>query len=75
LLIDYVIDFIKKGGGAKPKVFKLKKVSLKKGKTITVSKNHRFMEDATTYTLYAGMHMLTLQINGKKSGNCSFEIV
>jgi 3-methyladenine DNA glycosylase AlkC len=75
LLIDYVIDFVKKGGGVKPKVFKLKKVSLKTGKTITVSKNHRFMADATTYTLYAGMHALTLQINGKKSGNCSFEIV
>jgi 3-methyladenine DNA glycosylase AlkC len=75
LLIDYVIDFVKKGGGVKPKVFKLKKVSLKKGEMLKVSKKHRFIEDATTYTLYSGLHTLTLQINGKKCRTCTFEIV
>jgi 3-methyladenine DNA glycosylase AlkC len=75
LLIDYVIDFVKKGGGVKPKVFKLKKVSLKKGEGLRMSKNHRFVSDATTYKLYAGTHTLMLQINGKKSGVCTFEIV
>jgi predicted DNA-binding antitoxin AbrB/MazE fold protein len=75
LLIDYVIDFVKANGGVKPKVFKLKKVSLRKGEKVTVSKNHRFVSDATTYTLYSGVHTLTLQINGQKCGVCTFEIV
>ena len=75
LIVDYSIDFIKSNGGTKSKVFKLKKLFLKKGETVIVSKNHRFISDATTYKLYAGMHTLTLQINGKKSESCSFEIM
>ncbi len=75
LLIDYGIDFIKSNGGTKTKVFKLKKVQIRKGECIQVSKKHRFRADATTYKLYAGKHKLALQINGKKSGSCTFEIV
>jgi 3-methyladenine DNA glycosylase AlkC len=75
LLIDYVIDFVKANGGVKPKVFKLKKLSLKKGEIVVVSKSHRLLASATTYTLHRGIHTLTLQVNGRKYARTTFEIV
>ncbi|MFM2381359.1 MAG: hypothetical protein RLZZ76_126, partial [Candidatus Parcubacteria bacterium] len=75
LLIDYGINFLKSNGGTKTKVFKLKKVQIQKGECIQVTKNHRFVADATTYKLYTGTHTLILQINGKKYDPCTFEII
>ena len=75
LLIDYCIDFVKSNGGTKPKVFKLKKLSIKTGERVHITKNHRFVADATTYRLYTGVHTLTLQVNGKKRGSLQFSIV
>ncbi len=72
LMIDYVIDFVKKAGHTKPKVFKIKKLSLKKGEVVTISKNHRLIADATTFTLQPGVHTLTLQINGQKFDSVDF---
>jgi hypothetical protein len=72
LMIDYVIDFVKKGGHTKPKVFKIKKLSIKKGEVVHVSKKHRLVADATTFTLNAGVHTLTLQINGQKFDSVDF---
>jgi len=74
LMVDYMIDFVKANGKTKPKVFKIKKVDLKKGETISVEKKHRFVKDATTFTFYPGKHTLTLQINGKKMGVATFEV-
>jgi 3-methyladenine DNA glycosylase AlkC len=74
LMIDYVIDFVKKAGHTKPKVFKIKKISLKKGEVVTITKNHRLIADATTFTLQPGMHMLTLQINGQKFDAVDFKV-
>jgi len=74
LMIDYVIDFIKKNGSSKPKVFKLKKLMIKAGETVEFTKNHRFLKDATTFTHYAGAHRMWLQINGTKHGLCEFEL-
>lgn len=74
LLIDYIIDFVKAKGKTKPKVFKIKKISLKKGETVSITKNHRLVADATTFTLHAGVHVLTLQINGKNFGSADFII-
>ncbi len=74
LMIDYVIDFIKKNGSSRPKVFKLKKLDIKAGETVNLSKNHRFLKDATTFTHYPGPHRMWLQINGQKFGLCEFEL-
>ncbi len=74
LMIDYVVDFIKKNGSSRPKVFKLKKLEIKAGERIEFSKNHRFLKDATTFTHYAGLHCMWLQINGQKHGLCEFEL-
>lgn len=75
LLIDYIIDFVKAKGHTKPKVFKLKKLCIKKGERVHIVKNHRLLADATTFTLHKGIHTLTLQINGKKCNSTTFSIV
>lgn len=75
LMIDYVIDFVKANGALSPKVHKLKQICLKKGEAATVKKRHVLKADATTYTLYPGMHHVTLQINGKDFGKQSFRLI
>jgi hypothetical protein len=72
VLIDYVIDFVKANGQTKPKVFKLKQVTLEPGKSVTISKVHLLKADATTFTMYAGVHTVTLQINGVTSAAAQF---
>lgn len=75
LMIDYSIDFVKKGGHTKPKVFKIKRLSIKKGEVVQVTKKHRLVADATTFTLNAGAHTLTLQINGQKFESINFGLL
>lgn len=72
LCIDYSIDFLKANGAHKPKVFSIKKTPLKKDQRISLLKNHRLLADATTFTLYKGVHRVTLQINGKKYDSLEF---
>jgi 3-methyladenine DNA glycosylase AlkC len=74
LMVDYIIDFVKAKGGTKPKVFKIKKVRLKKGESVSIMKNHRLLADATTFVLHLGKHTVTLQINGKKFDSADFVI-
>jgi hypothetical protein len=74
-MIDYVIDFVKANGQTKPKVFKLKKIDVKKGETVTIQKNHRLLADATTFKLYPGEHRVSLQINGNKYDTQKFTIL
>ena len=64
LMVDYIIHFCTKRGTLSPKVHKLKKMSLKKGECIVLKKKHPFKANMTTRTLYAGEHVLELQING-----------
>jgi len=75
LLIDYVINFVKANGSTKPKVFKLKKVKMMKGESLTITKKHTLKADATTFTLYNGEHALTLQINGQNFGSIPFKVM
>jgi 3-methyladenine DNA glycosylase AlkC len=75
LMIDYVIDFVKANGKTAPKVFKLKKLALKKGQTVAVQKAHRFLKGSTTFTHYTGAHRITLQINGQNFGDTDFALI
>lgn len=75
LMIDYVIEFVKKNGSTAPKVFKLKKLSLKAGQTVQITKAHRFLKDATTFTHYPGQHRLYMQINGQRFGETEFALI
>jgi len=66
LLIDYIIHFRTKSGKASPKVHKIKKLSLKAGECIGVSKKHLFRANMSTRKLYVGEHKVELQINGNR---------
>ena len=74
LMIDYAVEFVKADGKRKPKVFKLKQVGLKAGESVTVSKRHRLLGNATTFKLYPGMHRIVVQINGVQHPPVEFEL-
>lgn len=65
LLIDYEIDFVKKNGTTKPRVFKLRQIQMTEGDTTTLEKTHRLKKNASTFTLYPGTHKVSLKVNGR----------
>ncbi len=76
VIVDYIIRFQNKSGKlAGRKVFKLKKLTLKKGQPTTVSKRHPFRKSMTTRTFYKGPHQLEIQINGKLHNKAIFDLV
>ncbi|MCA9216658.1 MAG: hypothetical protein KDB27_26495 [Planctomycetales bacterium] len=75
LIVDYVIDFVKANGSLAPKVHKLKQLTEKNGKRVTLKKQHTLRANATTYTLYPGTHRVTIQINGSAYGTLEFELI
>lgn len=75
IIADYIIYFQNKSGKLNSKkVFKLKKISLKKNQPVTISKRHPLRQFMTTRTLYAGRHEIEIQINGKSCAKNSFEL-
>jgi len=74
LMVDYVVHFQTKAGKLSPKVHKLKKLELTKGKRIVLKKKHPFKANMSTRTLYAGEHLLEVQINGSIVHGQSFTL-
>ncbi len=74
LMVDYVIEFVKANGARRPKVFKLKKLDMKAGARVNLTKNHRFLKGASTFTHFPGTHLIYMQINGQKFGAQEFEL-
>ncbi|MFQ1700577.1 DNA alkylation repair protein [Loktanella agnita] len=72
LIVDYVIDFVKANGKTAPKVFKLKVLDAKAGKPLVLKKKQVFKDNATTFTLHPGAHMLHVQMNGRIIGSQGF---
>lgn len=75
LVVDYVIDFVKKNGETRPKVFKLRQIEMAKDETRTLEKKHRLPASATTFTLYPGKHMVSVMVNGNVLAKTEFELV
>jgi len=63
--VDYLIHFKTKSGSLSPKVYKLKKLTLKKEEIVTLKKKHPFKANMSTRTLYEGEHTVDIQINGR----------
>lgn len=74
LIVDYAIGFVKKSGAVTPKVFKLKRLVVSAGDTLTLHKRHPLRDDATTYTLHPGRHTLTVTVNGVEVDSAEFEV-
>lgn len=75
LMVDYIIDFVKKSGDMRAKTFKLKRLSMKSGEEQVLLKKHPFRVNASTYTLYPGWHRITIVGNGKHLACGDFELV
>lgn len=74
VIVDYVIDFVKANGKSAPKVSKFKTLELQAGQPVTLTKNHMFKADATTFKLYPGAHCLHIQVNGRILGSLPFAL-
>lgn len=70
-IIDYKIYFMKANGDHSPKVFKLKKVSLKPSEKLKIQKRHPFKK-ITTRKYYNGEHMIQILVNGQASKKVRF---
>ena len=75
LMVDYGIEFVKKNGARRPRVFKLKKLVIKAGERVKLTKNHRFLKGASTFTHFAGIQLIYMQINGQRFGEQEFELI
>jgi len=64
LAIDYALHFVKADGATRPKVFKLKVLTLDPGETLALGKRHP-IKPITTRKYYAGEQGVELLINGQ----------
>ncbi|MCY4064136.1 MAG: DNA alkylation repair protein [Chloroflexi bacterium] len=74
LLIDFVAHFLKANGSRAPKVFKLKKMRLPAGETVTIGKRLA-VRPISTRRYYPGRQRLEIQVNGRVLGGAEFELV
>ncbi len=75
LMVDYVMAFAGADGGpGGQKVFKLKRLDLDRGESISIKKRHP-MKLMTTRRLYEGEHTITLQLNGHEVNQLAFNLV
>jgi uncharacterized protein YcfL len=74
LLLDYTVYFMKANGVQKPKVFKLKTITLGAKERVHLDKKHWF-KHFSTRRLYAGEHQIQLQINGRVVEKVAFDLV
>ena len=74
LVVDYHIDFVKKDGSRRPKVYKLRRLEVSASEPARLAKRHPLRANATTYTLYPGEHRVTVVANGKALATGVFEL-
>lgn len=73
LMVDFKVHYPMANAKTSEKVFKMKKINLKKGETAHLKKAHPFRR-MTTKKLYTGDYKLSIQINGKVYSELPFKI-
>lgn len=73
LMVDFVIHYVKSNGRTRPRVFKLRKLSLASDAALQISAHHP-MKDVSIRKLYPGTHAIELQINGTRYVRREFEV-
>ncbi len=73
LLVDFAVHFVKANGLARPKVFKLRKLTLAPGERAALSGAISFA-DMTTRRHYPGRHRIDLLINGVPHPLAAFDV-
>jgi len=74
LAIDYAVDYVKKSGKTRPKVFKLKELVLGPGERRALTQRHSFV-DRTIRTHHAGDHRFALVVNGRTMAEGTVRLV
>jgi 3-methyladenine DNA glycosylase AlkC len=74
LMIDYRIQYVKKGGKLSPKIFKLKEIELKSNASVHILKSQKF-SNLTTRTHHKGKHRLEILVNGEISKQVDFFVL
>lgn len=74
LVVDYAVHFVKANGEAKPKVFKLRRVSLAARATLDFKDSVSFAQ-LTTRKHYPGKHRVEVLVNGVACGDGHFTVV
>jgi hypothetical protein len=75
VMVDYRIRFHRPNGRSGEKVFKLKTARLLPGVAVTMTKSHRLKAGASTFTLYPGPHLVTVQVNGQDRADATLDLV
>jgi 3-methyladenine DNA glycosylase AlkC len=73
LLIDYAVHFVKANGTMRPKVFKLRRITLPPARRVELSAAVSFA-DMTTRRHYSGRHRIDLLINGVTYPLAQFDV-
>jgi 3-methyladenine DNA glycosylase AlkC len=73
LVVDYVVAYVKAGGGTSEKVFKWTELDLPPRATITLTKS-QVIRDFTTRRHYPGRHRVDLQVNGARVAAGEFQL-
>ena len=74
VLVDYRLAFARPSGKQAEKVFKLKVGQVTVDAPLALSKTHQLKGDATTFSLHAGAHRVTVQVNGRDVAQADFEL-
>lgn len=73
LVVDYVVDYVRKGGKTSGKVFKWTTLELPAHGRMTLDKRHA-MKATRVRALYPDVHRVTLQVNGEKVAEAQFRL-
>lgn len=73
LTIDYAVHFVKANGDTRPKVFKLRRITLRPSATAVLGGTISF-QDMTTRRHYPGRHRIELLINGVAHPIAEFDV-
>lgn len=72
--LEYGIDYVKANGKRNRKIFQISELAMKPNKKLFYIKSHSFADNSTRKH-YAGIHALTLIINGIERGTQELEVL
>jgi len=73
VVVDYTLHLARANGKQSPKVFKLAKVKLAAGETVSITRKYSFQE-VTTRRYYPGAHAIEIQVNGVSCARGEFQV-
>jgi len=71
--LEYGIDYVKSGGKRNRKIFQISEISFGANERKLYTRKHSFA-DVSTRKHYAGVHSVTLIVNGAERGTLDFEV-